>query len=75
MNDLLKKLNGLKRPRLLINAARIGMPEYRRECHLSRHLGHEQLPQSHDALARLLELETDMNAKRRESAAGYSVSR
>ncbi|MEM8775020.1 MAG: DUF6477 family protein [Pseudomonadota bacterium] len=75
MQDLLTTLNKLKRPRLLINAARIGMTEYRRESHLQRHLGGETLPQSSEALARLLELEVDMNTKRRESAAGYSVSR
>ena len=39
MNDLLMKLDTLKRPRLLIRAARIGMAEYRRDVHLRRHLG------------------------------------
>ncbi len=55
MTDILKKLDSLKRPRLLIRAARIGMAEYRRDVHLRRHLGQGPLPRSGAALARLVE--------------------
>ena len=72
MNDILIKLNSLKRPRLLIRAARIGMAEYRRDVHLRRHLGQGPLPRSSAALERLVEIESSINKQRRESDAGYS---
>lgn len=72
MQDLLAKLDNLKRPRLLIRAARIGMDEYRRDVHLKRHLGHGPLPRSGAALARLVEIESSLNQQRRERNAGYS---
>ncbi|MFD1158573.1 DUF6477 family protein [Roseovarius aestuarii] len=72
MNDLLTKLDNLKRPRLLIQAARIGMAEYRRDVHLRRHLGQGPLPRSGAALARLVEIETDINEQRRMRNTGYS---
>lgn len=75
MTDLLTMLNAIKRPRLLINAARIGMPDYRRETHLPRHLGDAQLPRSGEALARLIEIESDLDARRRDRTAGYSAAR
>ncbi|MEO3415312.1 DUF6477 family protein [Roseovarius sp. CAU 1744] len=72
MNDILTKLDTLKRPRLLIRAARIGMNEYRRDVHLRRHLGHGPLPRSGAALARLVEIEAMVDQQRRERQAGYS---
>ncbi|MEO1138666.1 MAG: DUF6477 family protein [Pseudomonadota bacterium] len=75
MTDLLSVLDAIKRPRLLINAARIGMPEYRREAHLPRHLGDAQLPRSSVALERLIEIESDLNDRRRGRTAGYSAAR
>ncbi len=72
MNDLLMKLDNLKRPRLLIRAARIGMDEYRRDVHLRRHLGQGPLPRSGAALERLVEIESGLNEQRRERNAGYS---
>ncbi len=72
MNDLLMKLDTLKRPRLLIRAARIGMAEYRRDVHLRRHQGQGPLPRSGAALARLVEIESGLNEQRRERDAGYS---
>lgn len=75
MNDLLMKLDNLKRPRLLIRAARIGMDDYRRDVHLKRHLGQGPLPRSGAALARLVEIESGLNEQRRERNAGYSSVR
>lgn len=75
MKDLLTKLDNLKRPRLLIRAARIGMGEYRRDVHLRRHLGHGPLPRSGAALARLVEIESGVDEQRRERNAGYSSIR
>ncbi|WP_306116372.1 MULTISPECIES: DUF6477 family protein [unclassified Roseovarius] len=75
MKDLLTKLDNLKRPRLLIRAARIGMGDYRRDVHLRRHLGHGPLPRSSAALEQLVEIESGMNEQRRERNAGYSSIR
>lgn len=75
MTNPLARLESLKRPRLLINAARIGAPEYRREIHLARHMGDETLPESADALTRLIELEAEIDIARRARIADYSVAR
>lgn len=36
MQEALTRLRQLRRPRLLIRAARAGLPDYRREVHLGR---------------------------------------
>ncbi|WP_245306275.1 DUF6477 family protein [Roseovarius aestuariivivens] len=69
MKDALAQLDTIKRPRLLINAARIGVMDYRRETHLPRHLGGQRCPRSREALLQLLVLEEEMNARRRARAA------
>lgn len=74
MSDLLANLNAMKRPRLLINAARLGVSDYRRDAHLPRHLGVAQLPQCSDALAQLMEIEHDLDCDRRAQTTGYSVA-
>lgn len=75
MTDMLTLLDTIKRPRLLINAARIGLAEYRRETHLPRHLdGHCPL-RGQDALRRLMVLEQQMNDRRCARAADYSAAR
>ena len=73
MQDLLGMLNSLRRPRLLIRAARLGAEEYRRDRHLQRLLGYGSLPRSAVALMRLIEIEREMNDQRREADAGYSL--
>lgn len=75
MKDVLSLLNDLKRPRLLIRAARIGAQEYRRDVHLHRVLGYGQLPRSGAALMKLIEVEAELDEKRRRNDAAYSVSR
>ena len=75
MTDILALLDAIKRPRLLINAARIGLADYRRDIHLPRHLGGQRPPRSRDALERLMALEDEMNDLRRTRAAAYSAAR
>lgn len=75
MQDILTTLDALKRPSLLIRAARIGMTDYRREVHLRRYLGEARLPRSGEALLRLMELESELDERRRSQAAGYSPVR
>jgi len=74
MNTILKSLDSLCRPRLLIRAARYGMLEYNRCAHLKRHLGYGPLPRSGPALLRLIEIETGVNDQRRSRTASYSAS-
>lgn len=75
MKDILGMLNDLRRPRLLIRAARIGAQDYRRDPHLHRVLGYGALPRSGAALMRLMEIEADLDAKRRLEDAAYTVAR
>ncbi|MBR9836769.1 DUF6477 family protein [Salipiger thiooxidans] len=75
MQDILSLLSSLRRPRLLIRAARIGADDYRREHHLSRILGIETPMRSGPALMQLLEIEDAMNGRRRAADGAYSVAR
>lgn len=75
MKDIQSLLNSLRRPGLLIRAARHGAAEYRRDVHLPRHLGYRKLPRSGPALVRLMEIEEDMNTRRRAGDASYSLER
>lgn len=75
MNDSLTMLESLRRPRLLIQTARIGSATYKRERDLARLLKSTRLPGPREAILRLLEQEDQMNENRREGNAQYSVSR
>lgn len=75
MQDILSTLNSLRRPPLLIRAARIGLPDYRRDVHLRRHLGYGPLPRSAAALALLMGIEADLDRARQARATEYSVAR
>ena len=73
MKDILSILNGLRRPRLLIRAARAGVTDYQRDQHLKRHLGYGALPRSGAALMQLIEIEAELDRQRRASEAAYSL--
>lgn len=75
MIDVLTQLNALKRPRLLINAARLGMSDYNRDTHLVRYLGEEISSDYVTVLRQLMALEHDLDQERRDRAASYSVAR
>lgn len=75
MKDLLSLLSSLRRPRLLIRAARIGAQEYCRNRHLQRLLGFGNLPGPALALMQLIEIERDLDEQRRSDHAGYSLTR
>jgi hypothetical protein len=75
MQDVLTLLNGLRRPRLLIRTARLGAEDYRRDIHLSRHLGYGRLPRSGEALMSLIEIESELDEMRRADSTGYSLVR
>lgn len=72
MTDYRNALTDLRRPRLLIRAARFGVPEYRRDRDLRRLIGRNVAPA--EAVALLLSTEGAMEENRRTGQANYSVS-
>lgn len=75
MKDLYSLLSDRRRPRLLVRAARIGAQDYRRTAHLPRLLGYGDLPAPAPALMRLMDIEDEINDRRRAQDAGYSLIR
>lgn len=75
MKDIISILQTLRRPRLLMRAARIGAQDYRRTVHLPRLLGYGSLPRSGAALMRLMEIETELNTQRKAEESNYSMLR
>lgn len=73
MKDIFSQVQDLRRPRLLIRAARHGADEYQRDQHLKRHLGLGPLPRNGQALIRLMESEAVLNEQRRGNDAEYSL--
>lgn len=73
MQDILSVLDTLKRPRLLIRAARAGCADYQRNTHLHRHLGPGKLPRHSAALRQLIAKESQLNRARKEKATSYSL--
>ena len=75
MHDVLSMLHALRRPALLMRAARIGAEDYRRAVHLPRQLGFGALPRHGAAILRLMEVEAELNRLRVAKDAGYSLIR
>lgn len=74
MQDALTILRQLRRPRLLIRAARAGLADYRRDLHLRRMLGLAAPRRSGPALIRLMEIECELNDARLSRCASYDVA-
>lgn len=75
MTDLLRFLETLRRPRLLIRAARFATTDYARSRHLSRLLGADAPDRALVILTRLIALEATLDHDRLCDDAGYSVSK
>ncbi|MFP1645552.1 DUF6477 family protein [Pontitalea aquivivens] len=75
MTDLSALVSQLKRPRLLVRAARFGVADYNRGRDLKRILTAPALPAPDAALAGLLAEETRLETRRRAGAADYCVMR
>ncbi len=75
MLDIQTRLKALRRPALLIRAARHGAPEYRRAQHLPRLLGYGALPSPGAALAALMDIEEALETRRRAGDAAWSAAR
>jgi hypothetical protein len=75
MQDILGRVEGLKRPPLLVRAARFGLDDYNRAGQLPRLLRTLATPRSGEAILRLLDIEADIEERRTAHAADYSVAR
>lgn len=75
MKDFTVLLASLRRPRLLIRAARFGLEQYDRARDLKRVISSVTLPPPEQALTRLIECEAELEATRKTGDASYSVAR
>lgn len=73
MTDFRALLADLRRPQLLIRAARFGLADYRRERDLRRLINSQPAPDR--AVQRLLSEEERLENDRRAGEASYSVNR
>ena len=71
--DFRALLSDLRRPQMLIRAARLGLSEYRRERDLKRLIDGETAPDR--SVPRLLTEEERLEATRQSGDAAYSVAR
>ena len=74
MKDLLDSLEKIHRPRLLIQAARIGAATYQRDMHLRRLLHGARVPVNAEALEQVMQMEEQMNQDRRSNVATYCAA-
>lgn len=75
MTDFRTLLADLRRPRLLIRAARFGVADYRRDRDLKRLINASTRARPEAAIPQLISTEEQMEETRRAGDAGYSVSR
>lgn len=75
MSDLRQTLAALRRPRLLVRAARFGLPEYDRPRDLRRLLRRTVTPPPGRALLALLDQEAALDALRKAGDVTYSPAR
>ncbi|TCP42099.1 DUF6477 family protein [Rhodovulum marinum] len=75
MTHIPAALAGLRRPRLMVSAARFGLADYRRDRYLPRLLQGAHVGTSAAVIDRLMDLEERMDERRRAGDAGYSYAR
>ena len=75
MLDIHSLLGKLKRPRLLVRAARFGIDDFRRERDLHKLLECETLPRPGAAILQLLDYEAELNHHRVSNDANYAIAR
>tara|TARA_R110002051_G_scaffold57104_2_gene105789 strand:- start:15589 stop:15882 length:294 start_codon:yes stop_codon:yes gene_type:complete len=75
MLDISARIAQLRRPKLLIKAARFGLDDYVRNMHLRRILKTDSIPRPAPALMQLLDIESSLNTARIEKQTTYSVAR
>lgn len=74
MQDLFAQVRSLKRPKLLVSAARFGLEAYNRRAALPRLLGGEPPERPGQAMVQLLDREAELEAQRASRAADYSIA-
>ena len=74
MSDALAAIQALRRPRLLIRAARYGLADYRRDRTLARVLTTSEKT-TEGVLKQLMRTEAEIEATRANGDVAYSVSR
>ena len=74
MTDIMTLLRMLRRPPLLIRAARIGQCDYRRARDLGRILRVSSPPAPGPAVMALMEREAELDERRRGGAGGYMAA-
>ncbi len=75
MTDMTPMLAHVRRPRLLVRAARHGLAEYNRKRDLRRIFRLPQAPSPRHALDLLMSEEARLEEQRRERDAAYSIAR
>lgn len=75
MNELVARLAELRRPSLLIQAARHGTTDYCRARDLPRLIGEGRTARPDRAIAALMEEEERLETTRRQGEAGYNLVR
>lgn len=75
MSDLLSLVSSLRRPRLLIRAARAGAEGYNRNRDLKRVMRLAEPPAPESALRALIAAEAEIEYTRQEGSAAYSFTR
>lgn len=75
MSDIRTLISDLRRPRLLLRAARFGAADYRRDRDLKRLLQGDALPAPEQTLPRLIDEEGRLEQTRRSGDASYSLTR
>ena len=73
MLDIFTQINALKRPKLLVRAARFGLDDYQRTKNLRRVLRTDETLGAAAALIRLLEVEREANQQRLSDDGAYSI--
>jgi len=75
MQDILTRGKNLKRPKILVRAARFGLMRYARESHLRRCLGQDFTPSPGRALIQLFEIEKQLNSERKTKDGAYEAAK
>jgi hypothetical protein len=75
MQDVLTILRNLRRPQLLMRAARIGAQEYRRSANLPRLIGYGRMPNHAEAILKLIDIESELNTQRKAAESEYNLIR
>ena len=75
MQDALTILHKLRRPKMLMRAAQIGVAEYKRVAHLPRLLGYGRVPKQSEAILKLIEIEKNLKALRKAGESADNLLR